>query len=301
MVSDEVDISVIIVTADNWADLHPCVESVYRSFTSGRLQVICVDDCSQEDIAAQVAQHFPDVHLVNNTAKQSYPVTNNQGVAAADGRYIMLLNDDVVLAEQALDRVVEFLDRHEQAGAASPKLLNPDGTVQPCVRRFPSLAAALAQSLYLHRLWPGNRWTGRYYATDIDHSQTQPVPSIGTTAYVMRREALEQVGGLDEAFPINFCDLDLNWRIGEAGWQIWLVAYAEATHKGGQTMGRLTLRQLRDYHRGMLLMYRKHYAPRRLFVINGLVYLGIAVRFLLKAILRIVALDRLLARRAPDS
>ncbi len=260
-----------------------------------------MDDCSQEDIAAQVAQHFPDVYLVNNTTRQSYPVTNNQGIAAADGRYVMLLNDDVVLAEGALDRVVEFLDRHEQAGAASPKLLNPDGTVQPCVRRFPTLAAALAQSFYLHRLWPGNPWTSRYYATDMDHSQTQPVSSIGTTAYVMRRECLEQVGGLDESFPINFSDLDLNWRIGEAGWQIWLVAYAEATHKGGQTMGRLSLPQLRDYHRGMLLMYRKHYAPRRLFLINWLVYLGIAVRFLLKAILRIVGLDRLLAHGAQDS
>jgi len=256
-----------------------------------------VDDCSQEGIAAQVTQHFPKVHLINNTAKQSYPVTNNQGIAAARGRYVMLLNDDVALAEGALDRVVEFLDRHEQAGAASPKLLNPDGTIQPCVRRFPTLAAALAQSLYLHRLWPGNPWTGRYYATDINHSQTQPVSSIGTTAYVMRRECLEQVGGLDEAFPINFCDLDLNWRIGQAGWQIWLVAYAEAIHKGGQTMGRLSLPQLWDYHRGMWLMYRKHYAPRRLFVINGLVYLGIAVRFLLKAILSIVRLDRLLELR----
>ncbi len=255
-----------------------------------------MDDCSQEDIAAQVAQHFPDVHLVNNSAKQSYPVTNNQGIAVAEGRYIMLLNDDVVLADQALDRVVEFLEDHPQAGAASPKLLNPDGTVQPCVRRFPDLAAALAQSLYLHRLWPANPWTGRYYATDVDYSQTQAVPSIGTTAYVMRRECLEQVGGLDEAFPINFCDLDLNWRIGEAGWQVWLVAYAEATHKGGQTMGRLSLRQLGDYHRGMWLMYRKHYAPRRLFVINGLIYLGIAVRFLLKAIVRIAQLDRLLVR-----
>jgi len=300
MIGARVDLSVIIVTADNWADLRPCIESVYYSFTSGRLQVICVDDCSQDDSAAQVAQHFPEVDLVNNTVKQPYPVTNNQGIARARGRYIMLLNDDVVLAEGALDRVVDFLDRHEQVGAASPKLLNPDGTVQPCVRRFPSLAAALAQSLYLHRLWPGNPWTGRYYATDIDYSRTQAVESIGTTAYVMRRECLEQVGGLDEAFPINFCDLDLNWRIGQAGWQIWLVAYAEATHKGGQTMGRLSLRQLRDYHRGMLLMYRKHYAPRRLFLVNWLVYLGITVRFLLRAILRIAGLDRVLARRGQD-
>jgi len=112
----------------------------------------------------------------------------------------------------------------------------------------------------------------------------------------MRRECWEDVGGLDERFPINFCDHDLNWRINEAGWQVWLVAEAEALHYGGQTMGRLSLRQLWDMHRGMWLMYRKHYCPRRNLIINGLVTLGIGLRFVYKCALRILALDRLLCR-----
>jgi len=192
MPDSDVDLSVIIVTADAWADLRRCLESVYESYTSGQLEVICVDDFSRDGTAGQVRQHFPQAQLIANSVKCAYPVTNNQGIAAARGRYVMLLNDDVVLARGALDRVVQFLDEHPEAGAASPKLLNPDGTVQPCMRRFPTLGAALAQSLFLHRLWRGNPWTARYYAPDIDYSRTQPAESIGTTAYVLRREVIER-------------------------------------------------------------------------------------------------------------
>ncbi len=299
MPDSEPDLSVIIVTADNWSDLRPCLESVYDSFTRGVVEVTCVDDFSRDGTTGRVRQHFPQVQLITNSVKRPYPVTNNQGLAAAQGRYVMLLNDDVVLAPGALNRVVQFLDEHPAAGAASPKLLNPDGTVQPCVRRFPTLGAALAQSLFLHRFWPGNPWTGGYYAPDVDYSQTQPAESIGTTAYVVRRECLEQVGGLDEAFPINFCDLDLNWRIGERGWEVWLVAEAEAVHRGGQTMGLKTLRQLWDFHRGMLRMYWKRYAARRSLLTNWLVLLGICVRFTVHAALRLLYLDRLLRNLPP--
>ncbi len=300
MVDSEPDLSVIIVTADAWADLRRCIESVYESYAAGRVEVICVDDFSRDGTAGRVRQHFPQVQLIANSVTRPYPVTNNQGLAAARGRYVMLLNDDVVLARGALDRVVAFLEAHPQAGAASPKLLNPDGTVQPCVRRFPTLGAALAQSLYLHRIWPGNPWTRGYYAPGVDYNQTQPAESIGTTAYVLRREVTRQINGFDEAFPINFCDLDLNWRIRAAGWEVWLVAEAEAVHRGGQTMGLKTLRQLGEFHRGMLRMYRKHYAPRRLFLINWLVYLGIGVRLVVNAVLRVLGLDRLL-RRLPQA
>ena len=212
-----------------------------------------------------------------------------------------LVNDDVVVASGALSRVVEFLDSCPHAGAASPRLLNEDGTIQPCVRRFPDLVAGLAQSLDLHRLWPGNRWTRRYYADDFDYSQTQQAESIGTTCYLMRRECWEQVGGLDERFPINFCDLDPNWRINEAGWQVWLVAEVQATHRGGQTMRPKALRQLWDMHRGMWRMYRKHYWPRRSLFLNVLVAVGIGWRLLYRLAMRMLGIDRLIARLlSPD-
>ncbi len=296
MVQQAVDLSVVIVSADGGQMLQRCLESVYAAGDGIALEVICVDDASEDGTPERIREKFPEVQLIRNQLKQTYPITNNQGVRQARGHYVAIVNDDVIVAPDAWRQLVEFLDGHPQAGAASPRLHNDDGTVQPCVRRFPDLGAALAQSVDLHRVWPANPWTRRYYADDFDYDQTQRAPSIGTTCYVMRRECWEDVGGLDERFPINFCDHDLNWRINEAGWQVWLVAEAEALHYGGQTMGRLSLRQLWDMHRGMWLMYRKHYCPRRNLIINGLVTLGIGLRFVYKCALRILALDRLLCR-----
>lgn len=295
MIEPTIDLSVVIVTANGGQMLQRCLESVYASSDSLSLEVICVDDASGDGTPAQIRAQFPQAQLIRNQFQQPYPITNNQGVGRARGRYVALVNDDVLVAPEAFQRLVQFLDSHPQAGAASPRLHNDDGTIQPCVRRFPDLVAALAQSVDLHRLWPGNSWTRRYYADDFDYNRTQPAESIGTTCYVMRRECWEQVGGLDERFPINFCDLDLNWRINEAGWQVWLVAEAEAVHYGGQTMGRLALRQLWNMHRGMWLMYRKHYWPQRNLIINALVTLGIGLRFLYKCGLRILGVDRLIA------
>jgi len=296
MVEPTIDLSVVIVTADGGQMAQRCLESVYAASNGLGLEVICVDDASRDGTAEQIRQQFPQVRLIENNGKQSYPITNNQGARFARGRYVALVNDDVVVELDVFLRLVQFLDGHPQAGAASPRLRNEDGTIQPCVRRFPDLAAALAQSVDLHRLWPGNPWTGRYYADDFDYNQTQPAESVGTTCYVMRRQCWQQVGRLDERFPINFCDHDLNWRINEAGWEVWLVAEAEAIHYGGQTMGRLTLQQLWHLHRGMWLMYRKHYWPQRHLLINWLVTLGIGLRFLYKCSQRILALDRLIAR-----
>ncbi len=276
--------------------LRRCLESIYVASDGIALEVICVDDHSQDGTPRWVREQFPQVQLIENSVKQPYPITNNQGMRQAQGRFVALVNDDVIAGPDIFARLIGFLEHHPHVGAVSPQLRNEDGTIQPCVRYFPDLPAALAQSVDLHHLWPANPWTRRYYADDFNYDRTQPADSIGTTCYVMRRECWEQVGGLDERFPINFCDHDLNWRIHQAGWQVWLMAEAEATHYGGQTMGLMTLRQLGDMHRGMWLMYRQHYWPQRHPVVNGLVTLGIGMRFVYKCGLRILYLDRLLAR-----
>ena len=173
-------------------------------------------------------------------------------------------------------------------------ILNEDGTVQPTMRRFPNLAQAAAQSLDLHRLRPGNRHTKHYYGLDVDYTQTQPAESVGTTCYLLRRAAYDQVGAFDEGFPPNFSDLEYNWRLKEAGWETWLLAEARVIHYGGGTMGLLNLRQLGQFHRGMLRMYRKHYAPRQSAALNALVYAGIGARYACKVGLRVTGLDRLI-------
>ncbi len=287
-------LSVIIATHNRRERLAECLQSLRETVLQASYEVIVVDDASTDGTAEMVAEQFPEVRLLRNSASSSWTVTNNQGIRASRGSLYLLLNDDTRLLPGAVDRAVAFLEAHPRAGVVTPRILNPDGSVQPTVRRFPDLAAALAQSLDLHRILPRNRLTGKYYAPDHDYSRTQRGESVGTTCYLLRRECYEQVGPFDESFPPNFSDLEFNWRVNEAGWEIWVLAEAETIHYGGATMGLLTLRQLWEFHRGMFKMYRKHYAPRRPALVNLLVYAGIGARFLFKSLLRVTGLDRLL-------
>ena len=295
--NDAPELSVIIASRDRRERLAACLQSLQDTVRETSFEVVVVDDASSDGTAALLAERFPAVQVIRREQPASWTVTNNQGVAASRGSLLLLLNDDTKLLEGTVDRLVAFLREHPRAGVVTPVILNADGSVQPTVRHFPSLGQALAQSLDLHRLLPGNRATGRYYGAGFDYTRTQPAESVGSTCYLMRRACYDAIGGFDEGFPANFSDLEMNWRVREAGGEIWLLAEAQVIHYGGATLGLLNLRQIGEFHRGMLRMYRKHYAPRRLFLINGLVYLGIVVRFLLKAILRIVQLDRLLAHR----
>lgn len=291
-----VELSVVIATHNRSEMLARCLRSIYDTIRRVAFEVIVVDDASTDGTTGMIQEQFPAVRLIRNPAQASWTVTNNQGIRHSRGDFLLLLNDDTRLLPEALDRAVDFMRRHPKAGVVTPRILNPDGSVQPTVRQFPNLAAALAQSVDLHRLLPGNWLTRRYYAVDFDYTITQQAELVGTTCYLLRRDCYAEVGEFDESFPPNFSDPEFNFRVKEAGWEIWVLAEGEIIHYGGATMGLLNLRQLREFHRGMFKMYRKHYAPRRNPVINGIVYLGIAVRYLLKAVLRLTLLDRLLHR-----
>lgn len=294
--ADSPQVSVIIASRNRREMLAVCLESLYSTICETPFEVVVVDDASTDGTAELLAERFPAVQVIRRETPASWTVTNNQGVAQSRGSLLLLLNDDTKLLEGTVDRAVAFLREHPQAGVVTPVILNVDGSIQPTVRHFPSLGQALAQSLDLHRLLPGNKVTGRYYGAEFDYSRTQPAESVGSTCYLMRRKCYEAIGGFDESFPPNFSDLEMNWRVREAGWEIWVLAEAQVIHYGGATLGLLNLRQIGEFHRGMLRMYRKHYAPRRPPLVNGLVYLGIGARYLLKAFLRVTALDRLVNR-----
>lgn len=288
------ELSLVIATHNRAERLAGCLQSVCDTIRRVPFEVIVVDDASTDGTAEMIREQFPAVRLIRNPTPASWTVTNNQGIRHSRGDLLLLLNDDTELLPEAVDRAVEFMRRHPQAGGVTPRIINPDGSVQPTVRRFPDLAAALAQSVDLHRLLPDNRLTRRYYAGDFDYARTQQAESVGTTCYLLRRECYAQVGEFDESFPPNFSDLEFNFRVKQAGWEIWVLAEGEVIHYGGATMGLLNWSQLGEFHRGMFKMYRKHYAPQHNALVNGIVYVGIAVRYLLKAGLRLTLLDRLL-------
>ncbi len=271
----------IIIASYNTKDFTlQCLKSIYENVKNLSFEVICIDNNSRDGSPDLIREKFPEVVLIENEENLGYAKANNIGISKSVGQYVILLNSDTVVMPGSLEHVVEFMRSHPDAGAASPKLLNPDGTIQYCIRTLPSITTAIFQSLRWHQFFPGNRITEKYYKTSLNYDEVLSVDSIGTTCYAIRRAVLDEVGLLDEEFRMYNVDLDFNKRIKNAGYNIYFLPEARIIHYGGVSVNQNSYRGLIEQHQGMWLMYKKHYAEKRSRIINYFIYLAIKLRLL---------------------
>jgi hypothetical protein len=222
------------------------LDSVYRNTQGITFEVICVDDNSWDGSADMVETMFSQVVLVRNQQRLLYAKNHNIGTRIAKGRYACHLDSDTLLTSNAMASLVSFMDEHPDVAACGPKLLNGDGTVQHCIRRFAGAATFVLQALNWHKLFPRSPIMNRYYCADFDYSQAQQVESIGTSAYVLRRSTWESAGMFDERFGQFMVDLAYNFSLNRQGYSVWYAPSAEVIHYGSRSIGQNPIAALRD-------------------------------------------------------
>jgi GT2 family glycosyltransferase len=245
------DLTVIIPSYNTRQLLRDCVSSIYRHTRGITFEIICVDDHSPDGSADMVAEAFPEVILVRNLANQFYVRNNNLGMRMSRARYACLLNSDTLMISNAFRALVHYMDKNPQVAACGPKLLNPDGSVQHCIRHFSGPGMMVLQALNWHKLFPRSQLTNHYYATGFDYSKAQPVDSIGTTAYMIRRSTWENAGMLDERFRL-FVDLAYNFMLKQKGYPVHYTPCAEIVHFGSQSVNQAPLRSLGELHDALI-------------------------------------------------
>jgi GT2 family glycosyltransferase len=246
------DLTVIIPSYNTRQLLRDCISSIYEHTRSISFEVICIDDCSPDGSAAMVAENFPQVILVRNQANQFYVRNNNLGMRMSRARYACLLNSDTRLLGNAFAALVGYMDENPHVAACGPKLLNPDGSVQHCIRHFSGPATLALQALNWHKMFPRSRLLDGYYNTGFDYSKAQPVDSIGTTAYVIRRSTWENAGMLDERFRLFVSDLAYNYMLKQKGYAVHYTPCAEVIHCGSQSVNQKALSSLRELHQALI-------------------------------------------------
>jgi N-acetylglucosaminyl-diphospho-decaprenol L-rhamnosyltransferase len=247
------DLTVIIPSYNTRQLLSDCLSSIYH-FTQGiAFEVICIDDHSPDGSADLVATEFPQVILVRNEVNQFYVRNNNLGLKMSRARYACLLNSDTRLISNAFQALVTYMDENPQVAACGPKLLNPDGSVQHCIRYFPGPGTMVLQALNWHKLFPRSRFADRYYATRFDYSKAQPVDSIGTTAYVLRRTTWENAGVLDDRFRLFVSDLAYNFMLKQKGYRVDYTPCAEIVHYGSQSVNQHAESSLHELHEALII------------------------------------------------
>jgi N-acetylglucosaminyl-diphospho-decaprenol L-rhamnosyltransferase len=246
-----VDLSVVIVSWNVRDLLLGVLASLPAAIEPLAWEAIVVDNASSDGSAAAVAGNFPQVILLNNQANAGFAVANNQGTGLAHGRYVLFLNSDTVVPRGALARLVEFMEAQPAAGACSPRLLRPDGSLQPYAFGQDPAPAYLvrrgANQLLFHR-----------HLHDWSVTTTEQVDWVSGACLLLRRTALDQVGLLDEHFFMYYEDNDLCLRLRQAGWAVYYYPDVEITHLGGQSL-RQNPAAHRAYQDSLRYFYAKHY------------------------------------------
>jgi N-acetylglucosaminyl-diphospho-decaprenol L-rhamnosyltransferase len=262
------DVSVVIVNYNARRMLERTLDTLFESRPRRSLEVIVVDNASKDGSVELVRGHYPQVRCVANERNLGYTRANNQGMALATGRYLLLLNNDTIVYPGAVDLLAGHLDAHPRVGAAGSKVLNIDGTVQGTIKNPPTAAAALfGRHSPLTRLFPRNRFSRRYLLyLEQDFAAPFPAGSVSTCALLVRREAIERAGPMDERFFVYWSDVDWCRAMWAAGFEVWCVpdsVIVHDEHKGGTRPGRRrTWATIKDFHRGAYVYYRKWHVRR---------------------------------------
>lgn len=274
------DITISIVNWNTCGELRACLESVLEQNGAIGLEAIVVDNASGDGSAEMVRSDFADrVTLISNSVNVGFAAAHNQSVRIARGRYVMLLNPDCrVLTGDVFRKMVEFMDSNPDVGALGPRIVNPDGSLQYSARRFPTMAAALFRHMFMGRLFPNNRFVREYMMTDWDHNEVRDVDWLSGSALLMRREALERIGALDERFFMYLEDVDWCRRAHERGWRVVYFPMASISHRIGAASDQNPVAMIKQHHKSMLKYYLKWEGRGPKIVLVPFLMLGLWLR-----------------------
>lgn len=282
-------VTAVIVNYNSAPDIFECIDSLRAG--EHPVDVVVVDNASSDGSPEQL-EAMEGVRLVRSARNAGFGGGVNLGVRTAEPEgAILLVNPDATLAADAVARLVATLQAHPQAAAVGPLVLNPDGTVQPSKRRFPTWVQAAMHST-IGVFWPGNPGTRAYVCADLPEDRPSLVGWLSASVLLVRAEAFRDVGMFDERFFFYVEDLDLCRRFADAGYELWFEPRAEAVHAwGGST--RNPTKQLWQHHTNLYRYVRKHSKGWRRAKLP-LVALGLAARFAL-----LFARMKLLRQRLP--
>ena len=228
-----IDLSICIVNWNTEILLKECLRSIYEQTAGISYEIFVVDNASQDGSVEMVSTCFPDVYLIANQQNKGFAAANNQALRLAKGRYVILLNPDTVLLGDALETMVQFMDRHAEAGAVGCKLLNMDGSIQYSTKRLLTSSIILYDNTILGRLPFLKGKLKEYKMKTFSFDKVEEVDAVSGAALMVRKKIFDEAGFMDEGYFMFFEDVDLCRRVRLKGYKLFLVPTAAIMHCGG--------------------------------------------------------------------
>jgi GT2 family glycosyltransferase len=266
----------VIVVSYNRRDLvAQCVESVLADAGELDVEVIVVDNASHDGTPESIAERFPTVRLIASPENVGYGQGCNLGIEAGRGRYLLALNQDIVVRPGTLAAMVRFADEHPRAGAVGARMEYADGRFQPSAFRFPDWRQAFFG--FFDNLVPlDSEINGRYPLARLERPLV--AEHLLGACLLFRREALDQVGAFDPIFFMYYEETDLCVRLRNAGWLSYYLPSAGVMHVSAASTSASPEKMSVEFHRSQAIFYRRHRGPVGYAVLKAIVWAGIAYR-----------------------
>jgi GT2 family glycosyltransferase len=255
-------LSIIIVNWNTCDLLDGCLSSIYTHPPADLFEVFVVDNGSTDGSVRMVMRRFPQVCLIENHVNLGFSRANNQAIKETTCPYILLLNPDTEVKQGALDTLIDFMDDHPEVGAAGSRLLNPDGTLQVSCYPEPTHSREVWRLFHLDKFHP----YGLYPMHTWDSETPRSVEVLQGASLILRRQALDQIGLLDEDYFVYSEEVDLCHRLKTAGWRLYWVPRSLVIHYEGQSTQQVSKEMFMHLYRGKLLYFRKHHGPLSVFL-----------------------------------
>lgn len=276
---EPVKLSVVIVNYNVVHFLEQCLKSVFKAMEGISGEVFVVDNFSVDGSVEMVREKFPQVKLIANRENTGFSKANNQAIKASSGEYVLLLNPDTVVEEDTFSTCIAFMDAHPDAGACGVKLIDGKGNYLPESKRgLPTPEVAFYKIFGFSRLFPRSRRFGKYHLGYLNPEETHSIEVLSGAFMFIRKAALDKAGLLDEAFFMYGEDIDLSYRITQAGYQIYYHPDTRTIHYRGESTKKSSLNYVFIFYQAMIIFARKHFSPERARLFSVLIQMAVYLR-----------------------
>ncbi|MFT5666475.1 MAG: GT2 family glycosyltransferase [Vicingaceae bacterium] len=272
-------LSVIIVNYNVQYFLENCLNSVYNSSAIIDFEVFVVDNNSVDGSLKMLAEKFPQTKVIANKDNRGFSVANNQAIKEAKGEYVLLLNPDTVVEENTFKVCCDFFDSHEKAGGLGVKMLDGKGNFLPESKRgLPTPAVAFYKIFGVTNLFPKSEKFGQYHLGHLSKEDNHQIEILSGAFMMMRKSVLDEIGLLDESFFMYGEDIDLSYRITQAGYSNHYLADTQIIHYKGESTKKSSINYVFVFYRAMAIFAKKHFSNKNAQLFSTLINFAIYVR-----------------------
>ena len=280
-----IDVSFIIVSWNAKDFLLKCVESISKEVGACTYEIVVVDNNSTDGSPEALEREYPEARLIQTGANLGFAKGNNIGIKESTGRFLCLINSDALLLPGCVDTLHQYMCENPAVGMCGPRVHYPDGSLQPSCRRFPTLFRSLCSALGLSALNPKSSLVGDTFMTWWNHDDNRTVDVMSGCFMFVRREAIDQVGLLDEDFFMYGEDIDWCRRFNIADWKIAFNSAAQAIHHGGASSSNYPVPMYVAMQESRFKYWKKHHGSVSRLAMGSIMFLQHALRFVARAAL----------------